>query len=145
MQESLKSTLIDGNRYEDIVNMLCEIIKTTCVDFPLHHPYIDNTNETHWRVNGEKVREQANLLLNLLENNSSGDTSEDFMCLRAYTNSKLEIYMINYAVAASHDIEPEHNIETIRQWSVLNNLIECWGEINKEIAWYIPETWKVSK
>lgn len=141
MSEPLKNVLIEGNRYEDVVNMLCDIVKTACNDFPLHHPYIDGEGKTHWRVNGDKVREQANLMLELLENNSTGDTDEDFTHLRAYTRSNLEVYMINYAVAVSHNIESEHNIEIIRQLSVLANIVECWGEINRGIPWYIPEPW----
>lgn len=141
MSESLKSVLIKGNRYIDVVNMLCEIVKSTSNDFPLHHPYMDEKNVTHWRVNGEEVRKQAFLLLNMIDNNSCGDTDEDFTHLRAYLHSESEIYMINYAVAMSHNHKPENDIEVVRRWLILSNLVDCWGEINRDMPWYISEHW----
>lgn len=141
MSESLKSVLIKGNRYIDAVNMLYEIVNSTSNDFPLHHPYIDENNVTHWRVNGEEVRKQASLLLSLLDNDSCGDTDEDFTHLMAYLNSELEVYMINYAVAMSHNHTPENDIEVVRRWSILSNLVNCWGAINRDMPWYIPEHW----
>lgn len=141
MSKSLKSILVESGRYENIVTMLTNIIADTKASYPLRSAFVDNDGETSWRVDGVAVRQQANTLLKLIEADCDGNSSDDFCELRAYVKDKSDTLLHNYAVALSHNSQPKTDIDVIRQWEILDNMIACWNT-NDEYDWYIPTDWQ---
>lgn len=129
-----------ANRYEEVIAIINNIINDTISSYPLHMPYVDATCMTVWRVDGETVRMQAKILLELINSDSDGNTSDDFTELGAYVHSTCDILLHNYAVAISHKNAPEIDMDDIRPWEILDNLILCWGN-NHDAPWTIPNGW----
>ena len=47
--------------------------------------------------------------------------------------------MNNYVVSISHDHEPTIEMNDIKSWMILDNLISC---LNTDGDWTIPDEWK---
>lgn len=141
---TIKEILIDANRYEDIVNILKDISKMddNSYSYPVR-VFIDSDGETKWRVDGKSVNEQSSKLLKLIEDGSDGISNDDFTYLSEYVRSHTDMLLHNYAITITHRRDPE-DMETIRPWVILDNLISCWnlGLNDDDSAWDIPIGWK---
>ena len=65
--------------------------------------------------------------------------SDSFWNLYQYVHTHTDTLLHNYSVRISHRKEPLIDMEIIRAWEILDNLI-----INRtgEDNWHIPEGWK---
>lgn len=137
----IKNTLIEANRYEDIINILNNIIKSTPdASIPVN-AFVAEDGKTKWEVDGKIVVEEAKILLQLI---SGEDTSGiiDFKHLDQFVRTKTYTFLHNYAVAISHRKESNIDIDVIRSWEILDNLIINFEDIKKGDEWHVPDGWK---
>ena len=106
----------------------------------MRRPLIDRLNHTLWSIDTKSIIEQAARLIIIIEDGCDGNTEDDFDKLSAYVNDKSDTLLHNYAVSVSHKIEPEYNIDTIRCWEILDNMLACWNN-NYDEPWCIPDGW----
>lgn len=140
---SMKNTLIEAGRYDQIISILRKIVFTTndyfAVDYHLYK------GESSFLVSGADVRVEAGQLIESIDDHTVDRMkTEDFENLHQYIDSRLNILLRSYALQLSHRKTPdEESMETIRQWSILNHLLVCLS-INKDetYRWHIPEGWE---
>lgn len=136
--------LKEGHRYEDVQKILTDIInKKDDGTYPVNAFVKDN--ETLWRVDCTKVKEQAKKLQSIISQEKIFVLEEDeFVDLLQYVNTHVDILLHNYANAISHRREPYVDMEEVRSYSVLwitiNNLhLMYYGE---EPDFSIPKGWR---
>lgn len=132
----IKDILMEANRYEDIKNILLNII---CDNRRASHPvnaFIDDHGVTQWRVDANSVREEATHLLSDIEDGTQSGMKRNLM---EYVSTHSNMLLHNYAVHVSHKKEPEEDaMDEIRNWLILDNLLMCWSDDD----WDIPDGWK---
>lgn len=134
-----------ANKYDDVKNILTDIIKDNEPDYPVK-AFINDDGETKWRVKGKSVRNEAAKILtiidgkNFVKTNNSDETTDDFQNILSYVTTTSDIKLHNYAVALSHRTEPKDNLDDIRSWETLENLIYHLRS-NDDWAWEIPNGW----
>lgn len=124
---TIKETLIEANRYEEVVNILESIIKDDQASYPLFGAFINQAGETRWRVEGEATRNEAKVILQLINDEIKYEKLENKNVenIHKFVNGTVEIRLYNYANEISHRKEPDENdIEIIRQYQVLLTVIE---------------------
>lgn len=136
----IKDILKEANRYEDIRNILNNIIET--LDDDMTYPvdaHIDD-REIKWKVDGQLLIKEASNLLYLIdtENINCNNSSDDFLNLLQYVRTKGDRLLHNYAIDISHRSTPCTDMNEIRKWKILENLIH---NIGGEL-WIIPDGWK---
>lgn len=138
--DNVKNKLIESNKYDDIVEILNNIINDKISSYPVD-PYIDD-GDTKWRVDGDKVRTEAVKLLYTINNNTISEYSfDDFNELHQYVQTQTDMKLHNYAINISHNIEPLEDMNIIRSWLILDNLIINMAD-QCTFEWYIPDGWK---
>lgn len=138
------NTLNEAGKYEDIKNILKSIIMEPHKSYPVRM-YLDNDGHVNSSVEGSDVREQAARLLVFLDSEMEVDRSdfkfEDlFRLILSTTNDLLH----NYAVDVSHRSIPTIDMEKIRSYEVLQNMLDCFWDDDNE-GWTIPDGWKAEK
>ena len=140
---NIKRTLMEANRYEEVKDILINICTNSSL-LPLSCPvnaFVDENGVTQWRVNGDAVHKEACGLLNIIEDD---DLVYDDINLSSYSNllqyvlSKSDMMIHNYAVFISHRDTPVDDMEVIRNWEILQNLILNLADKD----WDIPDGWK---
>jgi len=137
----VKNILKDAGRYEDVVGILKGIISDTEYSYPVD-AYVIKTGETLWRVDGDIVRSEAEKLLRLIEEGVA-EENDSFMTLYEYINTHTNAKLHNYAIAISHRHEPDVDMEELRSWLVLWNLIICYHDTYVvDTEWSVSEGWR---
>lgn len=143
MAKTIKSILMEANRYRDVLDIILRIINSTQISYPVH-AFAGKDGQVKHYVNGDSVREEARNLYNIIYKDGCAGTNDDFTNLSEYVKSHSDDLLHNYAVAVSHRIESDINMEDVRSWEILDNLLMCWniGGEDDEDEWYIPDGWK---
>lgn len=143
-----KSILEKAGRYDSSVAILKKVI--TCLQdssVPVD-PFVDDNNITQWRVEGKKCKEQAAQVLQIItdeviinKDDLVGKLDEIYYLIKSNADMKLH----NYAIYQSHRKTPYEDMETIRNYLVLADLIlnlDTKNEVNPDESWSISEGWK---
>ena len=140
--KEIKKVLKEAGRYEDTLRILGEIINTNKVpdDAPISSYYLNSDGELTCRVDGKLVRKEASALLNILIHEEDLDINVSH--LDEYITSATNIMLHNYALYISHGMIPNHTIDEINQWQVLNNLVIFLASFSFDDTWHIPDGWK---
>lgn len=123
---------------------LCLLLKaSSCTTGTLPvDAFVADDGTTHWRVNAAFVRYEAITLLETIETETEKDkTEKDFWNLYQYVKSTSDMLLHNYAVSISHRKVPETNMDDIRIWEILDNMLICWN-LEDDEEWFIPDGWK---
>lgn len=142
----IKKILKDAGRYESVKEIIESITKLDAVGTLPVNAFVCRDGNTKWRVKASVVVKQANNLLESIESGSM-ETIDDVDELFEYVSSKMKMLLNNYAVSISHRKTPTIDMEIIRSWCILENLLlnlmmETITLIGEEIDWEIPEGWK---
>ena len=132
----LKKELIDAGRYEDILKVLNDIINSNLSIYPVR-PFVDVDFKVKTQVNYYFVKNEAKKLLNVIEKNEENDPCE-FNNLLQVVNTKRHTLCNNYVVSLSHKKFPKIELEEIRIWMTLENLIDNLYDDK----WNVPEGWR---
>ena len=145
-----KSILEEAGRFNSSVVILKKVI--TCLQddsFPVD-PFIDNNNITQWKVEGKKCKEQATQILKVItdeviidKDELVGKLNDIYYLIKSSANMKLH----NYAIYQSHRKTPFDDMESIRNYLVLADLILNLNTKNEnpDYSWSVPESWKYRK
>lgn len=131
-----------SGKYNEIISILKKISTRNVHQYPLYTPYTDNHGMTRYRISGELVRKEAEILLNILQTEEKiGEIRFNF--LPHYLCSETNMMLHNYAVSLSHNKQPRDSMDTIRSWLIIENLVSCWSTtIDQSGDWTIPDGWK---
>lgn len=140
--ENFKQILQNANKYEDVTKILTDISKDTEYDYPVD-AYVTDEGKTKWRVDGKTVQTEAARLLAIIKNPSITADPYDFINLRVYATSISNMYLHNYAVHISHRTTPLEDMDNIRSWEVLENLI--YHIQNKQLNPDDHSSWEILK
>ena len=132
--------LKDAGRLEDILDLINKIRDKSnrATSLPLFTPQVDDNWKAHYRIDADLVFIEAGLLLSAIENKSINTRLDELRNLWAYVYSETEILLHNYTVSLSHRKHPKDDIDVIRIWCILENLII---NIGSEY-WEIADGWK---
>lgn len=124
-ETKIKKTLKEANRYLDISIILSNITKLNCHDYSVF-AYEGEDGKIKRRVDGKDVSNEAEKLLKFID----GEITIEDICLfdhfsnlYKYVKSCTDTLLHNYSIDISHGIEPRHDMEDIRSWLILDNLI----------------------
>lgn len=146
--KTLKETLKEAGRYNDVIKILTKIISETEYDYSVDwHP---SEGGCSCRVNGEDVREEATELLHrIIIGNPEGVINESIILenLYLYVKSITDTIEHNYVNALAHrKAAPDTSLDAIRSHFILCNLLlyEFMGMEfeDDDREWYIPDGWK---
>lgn len=135
----IKDVLKEAERYDEILNIIVNIASGDESSFPVN-AYKSGEN-TKWRVDGALVRKEAIELLQLIfknEPNTDVENDDRFFNLLQYVETESDTLLHNYAVSISHRREPYIDMEIVRCWNILVNLLYNYYEN----TWDIPTGWK---
>lgn len=137
----IKKILEDANRYDDVKNILNNIIKDNQYSYPVN-AFGDDYGRIKYRVDGNAVRKEASILLQLIdEEKEINEKSRDNISnLFRYVRSQYDMLLHNYAVYISYKKDPDVDIDIIRSWGILDSLISCFDYVDDN--WYIPNGWR---
>ena len=149
IKNNLRYVLKEAGRYDDICNILNDIISDDSFDSYTVDPYINDQGDTKRRVTRESLRSEGSEFLKLI----NGDGYEymntpifnnSFSNLCSYVKTKTNMLLHNYSVSISHGIDPM-DIEKIKPWQVLDYII-MQLRIDKlrldNDTFYIPDGWR---
>lgn len=135
----IKDNLKEAKRYDEVVNILKNIISDNQSAYPVT-AFVDNDGKTKWDVDGSLVKEEASRFLDVIENGETKQMSiDDFLYLTQVIHTETDMRLHNYAVAISHRSEPHIDMEQIRSYEILENLLYNLDDVDK---WTIPDGWK---
>lgn len=140
MAKTIKSILMEANRYDDVMSIIRDIIVDNQRSYPVN-AFVKN-NEIKWHVDGAHVRSEAHRLLYLICEDKCIGSDDDFVNLSSYVESRTDMFLHNYAISISHRNEPDVDMEYTRCWEILDNLLRCWNIKDDEFEWDIPDGWK---
>ena len=139
----IREVLEEAGRYYGCFNIIHNIINDLNKDINYPCPHKDNDGKRKERIKGKLLIDEASKLLTLIQSNQEVDrTKYDFDNLRSYISFQANIMLHNYAIDISHHNTPCTSMETIRDFLVLENLLDCWCISDDKFFWTIPETWK---
>lgn len=139
-----KKILKDANRYDDICNILKEIANIKDYDLPVR-AFVSRKGGWENRIIVSNLKSESKLLLEILSQDLDSDFDmciDDYENLYEFVNTYADDLLHNYAVSLSHKKDPEYNIEKVRPWLILSNLLICLTVTTKEEPWSIPDGWK---
>lgn len=144
MKKPIKDILKEAGRYEDILNILNNIINADneCGSYPVSAYVMEG--KISFGVDAKLVKKEATELLKYIVDGEDGAIIESCVSvynLYNYVQSESNIQLHNYAVHLSHNVAPQVSMDTIRNWEILDNLIACLGS---EDQWHIPDGWKAT-
>lgn len=142
--KTIKETLVEAGRYEQIVEILKKTIMTKQGNFPVGC-YADEDGRVKRDVRGIDVRIEASQFMIAIEDNTIMDMiAEDFPNLDKYVHSTSDMLLHNYAVGIAHrKNHDENDAEKMRLWCILANLIDCMNIRDDDTeGWYVPDGWK---
>lgn len=141
----IKNILEEADRLNDVLNILNNIISTLdSAPYP-DYAFLDNDGITRWKVNGNMVKKAANDVIQLIyDENHPVENDDDFLNLHEYVRSHTYDLLHNYAISISHRVRPKIDIDDIRSWLILNELILaiCCHSLG---TWRIPDGWRAVK
>lgn len=139
---SIKKILKDANRYDDIINVLNSIASLKGGDIPVS-PHINiKGGNLICHVNALYVSKEAPKLIKLINNEVMEENLcnlYEFVNLHYYVDSKTKDIIYDNALALSYGNNPKDNMNVIKIWFILSNLII---NINNYNNWSIPDGWK---
>ena len=142
-----KEEMERADKYDDVKEILTKIAMDDNISSEHQvSPFIDEDGETKWRIDGNKVRFEAYKLLYYLEGLHVSDvTGKDFSNLFQYVSTNTTMLLHNYAVSISHRHEPEIDMDLIRTWLIIDNMLCCFDNPFDEPDngyWRIPDGWR---
>lgn len=148
---TIKETLIEAGRYEEIKKILKNIIfNIKDIQLPVN-PFAGDGGKIQYYVKGCFVKEEAAKLFIVLTEKEEIEMQCSLDNLFKYVHSYACILMHNYANMISHRKNPELDVsmEDIRCWEILDNFLACYiaGLLESEdedgkYEWSIPDGWK---
>lgn len=142
---SIKKILEEANRYNGVISIIESIISSCNTGTLPVKAFVTKQGTTEWRVSASMVNQEAIILLKTIEEEDEKSKSEsDFSNLFQYIHSTTDMLLHNYAVSISHRKVPETNMDDIRIWEILDNMLMCW-DFEDDEEWYIPDGWKKVK
>lgn len=144
----IKETLLEAGKYDDVVNILTHIAINTSDDLQPIDAFVGDDGKAVTHVSGIEVIHQALELLQLIKDGlkfeyfESPEMAEKFETLQHFVESNTDMMLHNYAVNISHKAKPNIEMDQIRSWLILDNLLLNFGIEDEEHEWYIPEGWK---
>lgn len=140
-ETKIKKTLIEAKRYNGIHRILVDCTDLRWKSYAVD-AYIGKNCKIKTSVERDDVAKEALLLLNFI--NGEVNIEKDVLCfclsnLHKFVKSRLSQMTNNYVVSISHGQEPTIEIEYIKEWMILDNLISC---LNTDGDWSIPDGWK---
>lgn len=146
--------LKESGRYNQVIKILDKIISDTKLEgeTPVS-AYVDENNNTQWRVDAISVKMEASLLKGALLYDNTDIFVSDYDSLRQYVSSKTDIMLHNYAIEISYR-KDKHQIKmgTIRGWLCLDNIIYNIPITREEaqnktspLYYEIPKAWRKKK
>lgn len=140
---SIKQQFINAGRYKAIMKILHKITKVSG-SLPVD-AFVDVDGITRWRIDGDKVSNEAKLLIEKIENNATIKDlrEEEFDNLRSYTKTQSDMHLHNYTVSLAHRNKPSVKLGKIRAWMILDNLLWCIPNRSEQDGdWNIPKGWQ---
>lgn len=140
----IKEALKEANRYDEVINILNEIISKNDHSSRAVKLFIDKEGKPSYHVDGKLVVQEAVDLLQLIDEETFTEDENlfnKFSNLWKYVNFQSDMLLHNYSVSISHRKKPETDMEIIRVWEILENLIICFN-IDDKASWKIPEGWR---
>lgn len=147
----IKKEIENAGRFDDIEKTLQDLISDDAGNYSVS-TFIDEYGKSCSSIPGLIIRQEAIILKELIEKD---DTTLETVSktglyhLERYCKTNSNNLLINYGVAASHQIPDADrpSIEKIRIWCIIENLLACavcelWKEKN---TWGIPSGWKKVK
>lgn len=138
--------LTNAKRYYEVLRILRKIDSIEDSSLPVD-PYGDDDGKINYRIDVSVLKDDASRLLYCLEHpiyTQYCPKSENAIVLSRYVRTHNDMFLHNYANAISHNSEPDVDIDIVRPWLILENLI--WYLFNdSEMEWYVPEGWKSKK
>lgn len=145
-----KSILEEAGRYESSIEILNYVIKYLNGQDSVIY-FVDNDDEVKCHVDTCKCKDQAAQILKVItdeviidKDDLVGKLDEIYL----YINTDADIMLHEYARHQSYQIKPVYNIEDIRSYLVLANLIiylNIKNDIDPDKSWSVPEGWKYRK
>lgn len=140
IKNTIKSALEKSNRYDDIIGILDEITKKNDASYPVN-TFMDANGEARIRVDGNRVRNEAAELLKLINSDEFDENNIKFPNLMEYVRTQSDTLLHNYAIQISHRIEPDIDMDIIRCWVILDNILICLNSGYLLDDWAIPSGW----
>ena len=105
---TIKDILKEGNRYEDVTDILNNFLQTSEDSYPVDC-FAGEDGKASYRVDGPKTRDEALKLLEYIESEDQTDQTNNFNNLLRYIVSESDMMLHNYAISISHKKEPNKN------------------------------------
>ena len=142
MSKSLKEIIKAANRYEEVLEVLNSIISDTREYYPVCYTHIVENGSLCNFLKGDLLRDEVELLHQLIEVGSAGKTSDKFRYARAYFNNELETKLHNFGINFTHSTELDYKaLEEIRVFAIIDNMLSCW-DFPDNCDWSIPDGWR---
>ena len=146
---TIRETLAEANRLHEVMAILTNIFSIEDADLPVNLHFNVEGDATS-RVAVKNLRKGAGILLSKIDSEPDEigfEITEKenwfLMDLGIYVESKLQLKQMNYANAVSHNHLPTYfDLEEIRTWSILDNLLTQVLYLREDTKFYIPEAWK---
>ncbi len=146
---TIRETLTEANRLQEVMAILTNIFSIENEDLPVNLHFNSEGDATS-RVAVKNLRKGTGILLSKMDSEPNevgfGITEKEnwfLMDLGIYVESNLQLKQMNYANAVSYNHLPTYfDIEEIRAWSVLDNLLTQLLYLREDTKFYIPEAWK---
>ena len=146
-----KRILKEAGRFDSSVAILKKVITCLQDSYVLVDPFVDDNNMIQWRVEGKKCKEQAAQILKVITDEviiNKDDLVGKLDEIYYFIKSNADIKLHNYAIYQSHRKIPIDDMDTIRNYLVLADLIlnlDTKNEIYSDYSWIVPESWKYKK
>ena len=151
LDKSIKDILIEGGRYYDVIMILSSIVTIKQSSVPVDY-YISIDGIVKNSIDTKELKEEAaQFMYQLVQDDLCYITDDDdrFDLLLNYVHSKVNMKLHNYGISISHGNEPREDMEYIKPWLVLENLLcdlqYSTPDFDDESIWYIPDGWKGNK
>lgn len=146
---TIRETLTEANRLQEVMAILTNIFSIEDANLPVNLHFNSEGDATS-RVAVKNLRKGSGILLSKIDSEPdeigfriTEKESWFLMELGIYVESKLQLKQMNYANAVSHNHLPTYfDIEEIRTWSILNNLLTQVNNLEEDFNFCIPEAWK---
>lgn len=135
---TIKNTLKKANRFDNILQILVSITRNQQNSYTVN-PFVNENGKLSYHVKGSVVEYEAAELLDLLLADNVSEITMRFENLSRYVRNQSDMLLHNYTVSLSHKATPDTDLETIRCWEILQNLLDNIDYIDD---WSIPKGWQ---
>ena len=137
----ISELLKEAGHYNEVKNILTNLAVKDSFDYPVY-PFISDDGKTKWRVSATKVREEASKLCNALDCDKPVGSLDDFYNLYPVVHTHADILLLILAIHFTHRNETEEDINNIRDYVILDNLLLNLDSDEEDCEWSIQEGWK---